>query len=180
MRWNLKLVDSRVVAIFLFAGFLGTSLMPETAIAEGRCPPGQYPIGGEGVGGCAPIGATEQGADRARPAGKWHTRWGAFAISENMVGAAVTNLSSKREAEERVVGDCTSRGGLRCRAVFAYKNGCAVVAHGGVAYERNIFFSDQTVGLATAKLHKYCGKIPAAKCEVLDSYCSPPEFERYW
>lgn len=25
------------------------------AYAKGRCPPGQYPVGGQGVGGCAPI-----------------------------------------------------------------------------------------------------------------------------
>ncbi|TGS15267.1 DUF4189 domain-containing protein, partial [Mesorhizobium sp. M1C.F.Ca.ET.187.01.1.1] len=32
-----------------------TASLPQTASAEGRCPPGQYPIGGQGVGGCAPI-----------------------------------------------------------------------------------------------------------------------------
>lgn len=32
------------------------------AHAEGRCPPGQYPIGGPGVGGCAPIPGGEGAA----------------------------------------------------------------------------------------------------------------------
>ncbi|KHL51364.1 hypothetical protein OZ10_20095, partial [Xanthomonas cannabis pv. cannabis] len=52
--------------------------------AEGNCPPGYYPIGGQGAAGCAPIpqgGSGESAAPRA--AGKWIKTWGAFAMSPN-------------------------------------------------------------------------------------------------
>lgn len=56
-------------------------LFPCAARAGGSCPPGQYPIGGEGVQGCAPVpggGAGENGAS-PRPTEKWEARWGAIA-----------------------------------------------------------------------------------------------------
>jgi hypothetical protein len=38
-----------------FVVLLAVSVMlPFAAGAEGRCPPGSYPAGGQGVGGCAP------------------------------------------------------------------------------------------------------------------------------
>lgn len=53
--------------------------------AEGVCPPGMYPVGGQGVQGCAPIhGALGGGAGFSvpapappRPTGAWITTWGA-------------------------------------------------------------------------------------------------------
>lgn len=41
-----------VLCLLLIAGAL-----PFSALAEGNCPPGMYPIGGQGVQGCAPIPA---------------------------------------------------------------------------------------------------------------------------
>lgn len=63
-----------LLASALSAGFVAQSL------AEGRCPPGQYPIGGQGVRGCAPMpggGAGSNGVS-PRPTGRWETRWGAL------------------------------------------------------------------------------------------------------
>ena len=40
--------------VFLFVLVVLVAL-PEGASAEGNCPPGFYPIGGQGVQGCAPI-----------------------------------------------------------------------------------------------------------------------------
>lgn len=54
----------------------------DRAWAEGNCPPGYYPIGGQGARGCAPIpgGATgSTGSSEIRlatPTGKWTKTWG--------------------------------------------------------------------------------------------------------
>jgi hypothetical protein len=57
-------------------------LAPLGAFAEGRCPPGQFPVGGQGMLGCAPIpggSGAAAGPSAPRPTGKWETRWGAIA-----------------------------------------------------------------------------------------------------
>jgi hypothetical protein len=65
------------------------SVWPFHAVAEGGCPPGMYPIGGQGVQGCAPIpgasGASSQQlpAPLPRPTGRWHKTWGAMAIGRD-------------------------------------------------------------------------------------------------
>ncbi|WP_313051228.1 hypothetical protein [Stenotrophomonas cyclobalanopsidis] len=43
--------------LLLIAGML-----PLTALAEGNCPQGMYPIGGQGVQGCSPIPQNAAGA----------------------------------------------------------------------------------------------------------------------
>lgn len=59
-----------LVAFSLFA--------PQSAFAEGNCPPGMYPIGGQGVQGCAPMGEPTDGhrdyKDRARKEQEEHDR----------------------------------------------------------------------------------------------------------
>ncbi|MCC8468661.1 DUF4189 domain-containing protein, partial [Xanthomonas phaseoli] len=59
------------------------------AMAEQGCPPGQYPIGGQGVAACAPIpqGSSQETAPAPRPLGKWIKTWGAVALDgEGTVG----------------------------------------------------------------------------------------------
>lgn len=46
------------------------------AFAEGGCPAGQYPIGGQGVQGCAPIPSAGSGGGDLRPNGRWIKTWG--------------------------------------------------------------------------------------------------------
>lgn len=69
MKWSLT------GAVFLVAfGLVGGV---HSALAEGNCPPGMYPIGGQGVQGCAPIpgaaGASTSPSTPApaRPLGEW-------------------------------------------------------------------------------------------------------------
>lgn len=46
--------------------------------AEGNCPAGMYPIGGQGVLGCTPIPQSTQAAP-SQPSGHWVSQWGAIA-----------------------------------------------------------------------------------------------------
>lgn len=46
--------------------------------AEGNCPPGYYPIGGQGGAGCAPILRSQEkiASPPARSSGYWIKTWG--------------------------------------------------------------------------------------------------------
>lgn len=102
------------------------------AYAEGgTCPPGYYPIGGQGASGCAPIPNYDQSNAQAAPAGpRWKTTWGAVAMSTNSdsgdVGTSVGKYS-KREASREAIQKCEA-GGSKCKLSLAYHNQCVVIA----------------------------------------------------
>lgn len=103
--------------------------------AEGNCPPGYYPIGGQGAAGCAPIpqgGSGESAAPRA--AGKWIKTWGAFAMSPNGTMGTSSGKLSKREAMKSAIDVCadSSEG---CVIKYTFRNSCigmSQVIGGGV------------------------------------------------
>lgn len=170
---------SFLIGLSIASACLFMLISPSQGHAEGRCPPGQYPIGGQGVGGCTPPVGTSSSSGGARPSGKWHTKWGSFAVSDNGVGAAVSSMRTKREAERRVVQDCESGGGMGCRSIFTYKNACAAVAYDEPS-SGYIFYSRPTVELAVDAINEHCKGGRGYQCEVLNTYCSLPEFERYF
>lgn len=98
-------------------------LISDLAMAEGRCPPGQYPVGDErhGVGGCAPIpgGQAQGGAQPSAPVptGEWETRWGAIAQDAarqsggNLPIGVSASKKSKREAQIEAISQCRRMGG---------------------------------------------------------------------
>ncbi len=102
------------------------------AHAEGGCPPGQYPIGGQGAAGCAPIPQNQAAPQEAlRPTGYWVKTWGAIAMGSgdgwNSLGVT-TGKASKSGAEADALRRCSSDGVKDCRIGFVYKNQCAAVA----------------------------------------------------
>jgi len=96
-------------------------LAPTIALAEGACPPGQYPVGGQGVVGCAPIpqGGTGGSVGAPRPTGKWETRWGAVVednTSSNLATGTAVSRKSKREAIAAATLVCEEMGGKKMQA----------------------------------------------------------------
>jgi len=111
-------------------------LVPFSVMAEGNCPPGMYPIGGQGAQGCAPIpGQGASGAPVApKPSGKWETRWGALVEDQAprpnvpvATGASVSQ-KSKRAAVQLATEQCRKEGGIRCELRMAYHNQCVALA----------------------------------------------------
>lgn len=97
-------------------------LAPLLASAEGRCPPGQYPIGDDRAPGCAPIpGAVGTAATPpSAPTGKWETRWGSIAEDDSansrgvpLVTGVSESRKSKRDANTAAIEQCKSGGGGR-------------------------------------------------------------------
>lgn len=112
-------------------------IVPFTAWAEGRCPPGQYPVGDErqGVGGCAPIPGGQGGAPSAPvPTGEWETRWGAIAQDTGVTSGSNVAVGtseakrSKKEAVSAALAECAELGGRKCKVAIEYRNQCAALA----------------------------------------------------
>lgn len=106
---------------------------PSAVIAEGRCPSGQYPIGDQGVGGCAPIPGAAGGAG-AQASGRWATTWGAIAKDEkpipgtNLAIGVAESMGTKADAGRIALAQCEQRGGRDCQILLAYHNQCAALS----------------------------------------------------
>lgn len=105
-------------------------VISNVASAEGRCPLGQYPIGGQGVGGCAPIPGGQASAESGSqvPTGRWETRWGALAqdagrrTSQVLAIGVAEARKSKREAKSLALSECRRMGGQECEITLEYHN----------------------------------------------------------
>lgn len=103
-------------------------LIPAQASAEGNCPSGFYPIGGQGVQGCAPIPGRGVGASGGEPAPRvwrYENRYGALAhAASTNFGGASANKSSRAAANEEALSKCSAEGATDCELVSSYFNGC--------------------------------------------------------
>lgn len=168
--------SSKLLALAMFAG---AALFSGAARAEGACPPGSYPIGGQGVQGCAPIPASGSQADGPRATGRWIKTWGAFALSPNGESGAANGRRSKGAAEKDAVALCSQSGGKNCKAAFSYKNQCAVAAvptsgKGGTSFARSAT-QDESKRIALNQ----CQTGGGIGCQVIYSACTEPEFEAF-
>lgn len=159
-------------------------LVTEDAQAEGRCPPGQYPIGGQGVGGCAPMPGSNGGdAGSSGPVatGRWIKTWGAIAtaVSTGDMGASV-GRRSKQEASSEALSRCASHGARDCKVGTTYKNQCVAYADperggkGRVSY--SVAGSKEE---AANRVLSHCADIGGGQCKVLYTDCSEPIFESF-
>lgn len=159
--------------------------------AEGACPPGQYPIGGQGVQGCAPIPGGGAVPSSPRPTGEWQTRWGAIAedSSANQRGVAgatgvSASMKSKRDAQAAAIQQCGQLGGLKCKVVLTYNNQCVAIAdpkprsqggNGG----RSVVYRAQTMDLAQREAMRQCSDDGVGECSIFYSACSMSEFRAF-
>lgn len=159
--------------------------------AEGRCPPGQYPVGDQNAGGCAPIPGGGAAGQWQRPAGEWQTRWGAVAEDFSAAergGATSTGVAesrrSKREAGKVAIEQCKKGGGQDCRVVASYYNQCIAIADplpkskGGPGGASSII-SAITADVARSEALKRCGAGSGAPCTVAYSACSMSEYRSF-
>lgn len=171
-----------VLSLFIVSG---------SALAEGACPPGSYPIGGQGVQGCAPIPSSGAGdAPRSVPTGKWETRWGAVAEGRNAsnpngptaTGVAVAQ-KSKKAATTLAVQECKNVGGADCEVRIAYYNQCVALADPTAAARASgastsSIVRAETMAQATKMATERC-ETSGQECEVVYSACSLSEFKPY-
>lgn len=169
-----------VLALFTLVVFGGWGFM-ESARAEGNCPPGFYPIGGQGVQGCAPIpgangGATERGKN-LQPRMRYMDRWGAIAFSDTTSDAGdVVGRDSEVLAESEALRQCARNGARDCKMILKYRNQCAAWvmpsekrtgAAGGLG-------TGSSEALAVVAAQKNCADPSQKGCHVVYSACSLP------
>lgn len=159
-----------------------------TVAAEGGCPPGHYPIGGQGVVGCAPIpgAATSGGSQQQIPVpspvsrGYWVKTWGVIAgdVDEGSYGA-VTGHENQEAAEAAARAKCVIGGGRRCETVFVYHNQCAAMYRPLIDASVGIFTYNgaPTIELAESLGKTACESRNGGKCEVFYSACSEPIYK---
>ncbi|WDJ07610.1 DUF4189 domain-containing protein [Xanthomonas campestris pv. incanae] len=161
-----------------FALLLMLDFYSSSVFAEGNCPPGFYPIGGQGAVGCAPVSSPTNATPTAT--GEWETRWGAFAFDEakGFMGAS-SGQESKKKARKEAELECMKVGGIKCKPIFFYKNQCAAIAigsgSGGYGYS-----GAPTVEGAKVLAMKACvGTSSGKTCEIIYSACSMSSFRSY-
>lgn len=165
-------------------------LVPVIGFAEGRCPPGQYPIGDDRAPGCAPIPGAEGGGGAGMPApvptGKWETRWGAIVEdAENLATGASVSMKTKRQAVSAAEAECRKVGGRNCKLRLAYYNQCIAIADpdarqiadgGG----KSMAVSAQTVEKAKTMALEQCRATDGGQtCTIAYSACSMSEFKSF-
>ncbi|UYK71695.1 DUF4189 domain-containing protein [Xanthomonas sacchari] len=182
----LKPMIKKIRLIVCIAGLI----LAGTVYAEGGCPPGQYPIGGQGAVGCAPILQDQPSQQQAaRPAGRWVETWGAIAMgsmdSINSYGVT-TGKRSKSEAESDALKRCASHGEANCKIGLAYKNQCAAVAEPSIDGKTFADGASNFVGAgSTAKASEValerCGRSNKSRaiCKIIYTACTEPVYEQY-
>lgn len=144
------------------------------AYAEGgTCPPGYYPIGGQGASGCAPIPDSEEADEESSPPSvRWADRWGAIAIdnTSSEVGV-ITSMPSKSKAEKAALAQCRAKGSDACKVKLAYYNQCAAIVWGNTGYNTT---HAATKERASEIGMQSCGA-EDSNCRVFYADCSLPE-----
>ena len=150
------------------------------AYAEGRCPPGQYPIGGQGMLGCAPI-PPAAGAPRPRASGKWHDQWGAVSLSYTARKMGhVSGMASKSLALKAAKAHCETSGAQDCTDGFAYSNGCvALLGPEPGKTGKTGMGAAATVEEAIQVARRECPASDPGGCAVAYQECSLPVFQEY-
>lgn len=172
----------RSMAAYLVAAIVvaGAALTSESVRAEGRCPPGQYPIGGQGVGGCAPMLGGAAAADTGPKAtGRWIKTWGAIALSPSGASGASTGKKSKSLAAKEAEAVCARGGVSGCKVAFTYKNQCAVAVVPKSGAGGTLFSSSPTVEESKARALKQCENGGGSDCQVIFENCAEPEFQEF-
>ena len=171
--------------------FCMTTFFVGAANAEGGCPAGQYPIGGQGVMACAPMPQQQQQQAPRRPTGEWIKTWGSIAMGsiDSITSYGVpTGKMSKAEAEADALRRCASHGETDCRVMLTYHNQCAVIAEphiNGKPFSTGVvqFVSAGSIDEASEIAKNDCqqknGATPEAQCNVVYKACSEPVFRRY-
>ncbi|MCC8535825.1 DUF4189 domain-containing protein [Xanthomonas axonopodis pv. poinsettiicola] len=157
-----------------------------SAMAEQGCPPGQYPIGGQGVAACAPIPqGSQENQQSPRPTGKWIKTWGAVSLDKSDVGALGVSVGklSKREAQQDAIAGCIKAGGKNCKDWAAYENQCAAVAEpykDGRSSAGSLHFrTGASPEDIQREVKNICSSENNGECRVIYTACSEPIFHRY-
>lgn len=175
----MSLTSNRRLFMASALGVLLVLAPPRDVIAEGACPPGSYPVGGQGVQGCAPIPGGSGAAAAPRPSGRWIKTWGAIAVSADGAAGAADGRRSKGEASRDAMEVCIGGGGKSCEVGLTYKNQCAAASAPTSGKGGTLFGKASTIEAARQVSFDHCVAGGGIGCRLIYSACSKPVFESF-
>ena len=150
------------------------------AAAEGNCPSGYYPIGGQGVQGCAPIPAGSSSGGTYANNDYYVAReslWGAIAedkrraLNARPTGYSV-HQSSKEDAQSSAIELCKKDGGQNCEVIYSYKDGCVALADPIKGGQETEIRYDYSLRVAKHTALNFCMFKNRQECSIVYSGCS--------
>ncbi|WP_082061850.1 DUF4189 domain-containing protein [Xanthomonas sp. GPE 39] len=164
--------------VYIFCAIL---LMSFDANAEGNCPPGQYPIGGQGAVGCAPIPQDNLEPQQPRPAGKWLKTWGALAANDGDDFGVSTGKLKKADAENDAINNCERETKKKCSVVHVYENQCVAVAEPNRRGDiiRSIESGPSLDEISSRAIMSCQRRNPGSECSVAYTDCTKQIFQRF-
>lgn len=159
---------ARIVAMTIVVGLI---LFSGQASAQMACPQGVTP----GSSQCLPTGGTAAPPPRSP---RWVLTWGAMAEDQksSVVGTSSGELS-RGAAQRAAVKKCEAMGGVGCKAVYSYKNTCAVIAEPVALLERmnGYYQNGHTIEEATRLVIPQCRDGNGGhECRIIYSNCTSP------
>ncbi|MEX1829788.1 DUF4189 domain-containing protein [Luteibacter sp. CQ10] len=145
---------------------------PAYSIAEGGCPPGQFPQAGQGWQTCIPMPNYSGGASSPQmPSEVWEDRYGSLA-TDSMAGVigSSSNQPTRAGAEAEAMFQCTLAGGTDCLMQGSYGNECLAMALGPNSF---LLRNGATKAAAEKKALDDCAK-ENDTCGIYHSSCSFP------
>ena len=111
-------------------------------------------------------------SDEPASCAPWRSKWGAIASDTQGVFGIVADERNERSAKKAAVAACTDRGGSDCKAIFTYRDQCAVVVGGSNngSIAQRAATTEQAESLAMGK----CKAAGSNGCWVYYSGCSVP------
>lgn len=140
-------------------------------MAQG-CPPGQYPVVGQGWNYCAPAPNASLESQQVAPSPAWEARYQSVAadIPKGILGTS-RDQTSAIVAEQVALMDCKAKGGVSCEIQITNGNGCVAMVVGNTRLNLKSGGSTQE---AEAKALRSCND-EDQNCQVRYSACSPPK-----
>lgn len=148
------------------------SIWSTQAVAEGGCPPGQYPQAGQGWRTCIPMPtAPPEVSLPPRQHEVWQSGYGALAL-DTKAGAlgSSDNYTSRVAAEAEAINACRRSGGMDCVIRKSYEDECIAMAVGKKGFMLRTGLSQEE----TEKEALQACEKKKEKCEILHSSCSNP------
>ncbi len=171
-RTGIAMHRQMILALILL---LGGATAPPLAKAEGRCPPGFYPIGGQGMLGCAPIPVSSGNeAPPSRLRDRVVPQWAAIARSPSgrQIGWSIRQ-HKQASAEKGAMKACKAKSGQACEIVASYTNQCGLAVQdirSGV-FDVVVNGIDDAPGDMQENASRHC---PEGGCRAAFLYCTPP------
>ena len=158
-------------------------LLPFTALAEGNCPQGMYPIGGQGVQGCAPSPVSSSGSPyNNRP--NWAQTVRGVAMDARGDTFISNSMRSRGKAKRASMKECKEFGKGECTLATLFQAQCVAVAHAGLGTETTSVATAMSEQGAVIVAMQQCNakaawkQLPQGQCGIARTACTADLFIR--